>query len=806
MIKSYFKTALRFLLKNKTYSFINIIGLAIGTLSCIYILLYVQDQYSYDTYQPAAHTIYRITTRLVSKGDARNFATSSPPIAPAMKRDFAEVQQSARVVPPLGASKHLLSYGLKSLYETDAFYADAGFFKIFDYHFLAGNPVSALTAPYSIVLQQSVAEKLFGHENPINKVITFDDSFGKHDFKVTGVVDNSLGKSHLQAKMLLSINSGGMGEYAAQNNNWAGNNFVNTYIKLRPDADAKALERKLPAFLSKYGGQQLKEVGMEKQLHLQPVEAIHTTTGLDAEVSKTISPSFLYILSLIAILIQVTACINFMNLSTARASKRAKEVGVRKVIGASKADLIRQFIGESFLLSLISVIIALPLLLLLLPYLNSLTQADIHVHLNNYSMWVMLVALVIITGLLAGSYPAFYLSAFKTISIIKGNLTNQVSAVGLRRSLVVFQFIISIVLIIGIIVIYSQLNYIKNKDLGFNQQQKLIFRFYTGTTQQKIDGFANDLRQLPEVKSTSRSNASLGEAIMRDHGVYLAGGNMTNAVDAQNITTDKNYINTAGIKLMSGRNFTDTDSGKVLINETLMHRLGLNPRTAPGTRLYTQYLPNPVTYMEVAGVLKDFNYNSLHGDIKPFMFVYDDKQGDMNNLLVATSSTDYPYLLKKIEQVWHADIPSAPFEFAFLDNEVQKQYEAEITLSHIINSFTLIAIFISCLGLFGLAAFSAEQRIKEIGVRKVLGASTAGIVRLLSADFMKLVLVALVIAVPLSWWAMSRWLQAFAYHIHLSWWMFTLAGLAAITIALLTVSFQAIKAALVNPVKSLRSE
>ncbi|GAB2704843.1 ABC transporter permease [Mucilaginibacter koreensis] len=806
MIKSYFKTALRFLLKNKTYSFINIIGLAIGTLSCIYILLYVQDQYSYDDYQPDANAIYRVTTQMASKGDARKFATSSPPIGPAMKRDFAEVDQYARVVPSMGVSKHLLNYGLKSLYETDAFYADADFFKIFGYHFVAGNPASALSAPYSIVLQQSTAEKLFGYDNPINKVITFDDSFGRHDFKVTGVIDNSLGKSHLQVNMLLSINSGGMGDYVVKDNTWSGNNFVSTYIKLRPDADAKSIESKLPAFLNKYGGQQLKELGMEKQLHLQPIKAIHTTNGFDAEISKTVSPSFLYTLSLIAVLIQVTACINFMNLSTARASKRAKEVGVRKVIGASKSDLIRQFIGESFLLSFISVIIALPLLLLLLPYLNSLTQADIHIHANNYTMWLMLAALVTVTGLLAGSYPAFYLSAFKTISVIKGNVTNQVSAVGLRRSLVVFQFIISIVLIIGIIVIYSQLNYIKNKDLGFNQQQKLIFRFYTGSTQHKIDGFANDLRQLPEIKNTSRSNASLGEAIMRDHGVYLSGGNMTNAVDAQNITTDKNYISTAGIKLISGRNFTESDSGKVLINETMMHRLGLNVKNAPGTRLYTQYLPNPATYVEVAGVLKDFNFNSLHGDIKPFMFMYDDKQGDMNNLMVATDTKDYPALLRKIEQLWHNDIPSAPFEFAFLDNEVQKQYEAEITLSHIINSFTLIAIFISCLGLFGLAAFSAEQRIKEIGVRKVLGASTTGIVKLLSADFLKLVFAAIIIAVPVSWWAMSKWLQAFAYHIHLSWWMFTLAGLAAITIALLTVSFQAVKAALVNPVKSLRSE
>ncbi|WP_462264415.1 ABC transporter permease [Mucilaginibacter sp.] len=806
MIKSYFKTAMRFLLKNKTFSFINIIGLAIGTLSCLYILLYVQDQYSYDKQHQNAENIYRVTSQLSATGDKRNFATSSPPIAPSMKRDFAEVQQYARVVPSLGATKHLLSYGLKSIYETDAYYADPDFFNLFNYHFLSGTPAGALAAPYSIVLQQWVAEKLFGHENPINKVITYDDSFGRHDFKVTGVIDNSTGKSHLQARLLLSINSGGMGEFVLNNNGYAGNNLVSSYIKLRPGADAKVLEKKLPAFINKYGGQQLKETGMQKQLHLQPINAIHTTTGYEAETSQTVAASFLYTLSLIALLIQITACINFMNLSTARASQRAKEVGVRKVIGASKADLVRQFIGESFLLSFISVAIALPLLALLLPYLNTLTSADISIRLNNPQLWGMLAILITITGLLAGSYPAFYLSAFKAIKIMKGNFTSQVSAAGLRRSLVVFQFIISIVLIIGIIVIYTQLNYIKNKDLGFNAQQKLVFRFYTAGTQSKIDGFANDLRRLAEVKSTSRANAVLGEPIMRDHGVYLSGGNMANAVDAQNITTDKNFTGTADIQLISGRIFAENDSGKVLINETLAHRLGLNAQTAPGTRLYTQYQPNPVTYVEVAGVMKDFNYNSLHGDIKPFMFMYDTKEGDMNTLLVAAETKDYAALLKKIEQVWHQDLPSAPFEYAFLDTEVQKQYETEFTLSRIINSFTLIAIFISCLGLFGLAAFSAEQRIKEIGVRKVLGASTAGIVQLLSADFLKLVIIALVIAAPIAWWAMRQWLQAFAYHISISWWMFALAGAATLSIALLTVSFQAVKAALVNPIKSLRSE
>jgi len=807
MLKNYFKIAFRFLVKNKTYSLINIIGLAIGTLCCLYILLYVKDQYSYDKHHRDVNNIYRITTSMQLRGDKHNNATSSPPIAPAMKRDFAEVQQFTRLVTTIGINQHLLRYKEKSFYEKDIVYVDSTFFDVFTYHFINGSPSNALTEPYSIVLLKETAEKLFGSENPVGKIIEIDNAYGKHDFKVNGVIDESLGKSHIHANMFISMNSGGIGQYAYNNNSWAGNNFANSYIKLNPNANASALEKKLPAFLIKYGQQQLKELGVEKQLHLQPVASIHTTTKHEVELSKTVSPSFLYLLLLIAALIQIIACINFMNLSTARASKRAKEVGVRKVIGAARKDLVKQFLGESILLSLIGVLIALPLLLFALPYLNQITQTNIRISLlNDYRLWFVLLGLIMITGLVAGSYPAFYLSAFKAIKVIKGNFTSHISAAGIRRSLVVFQFVLSIVLIIGIIIIYSQLNYIKNKDLGFEKDQRLIFSFYTNDTQNKMESFMNDLRQLADVKAVSRSNNYLSQFAFNDRGVYLAGGNMANAVDAQNMTTDEYFAKANGIKLIAGRDFRLKDSSRVLVNETLVRRLGLKPETAAGTRLYSQYAPDPPTVFEIAGVMKDFNYSSLHDEVKPFMLVYDANQAFMSNLTVAGSTKNYKLLLSEIEKIWHKDISNAPFEYAFLDEEVQKQYEAEITLANIINAFTLIAILISCLGLFGLAAFSAEQRNKEIGIRKVLGASVSGIVQLLSKDFLKLVTVSIVIATPIAWWAMNKWLQAFAYRINISWWMFVVAGLLAIFIALLTVSFQAIKAAISNPVKSLRTE
>jgi len=807
MLKSYLKTALRFLLKNKTFSFINIIGLATGTLCCLYILLYVQDQYSYDKQHKNAEDIYRVNTDLNLTGDKHHNATTSPPIAPAIKRDFPEVVQFVRTV-GTGDGKTLLKYKNETFYETKLSFVDSTFFDVFTYHFVYGkNTPGLLAQPYTIVLQKSVSDKLFGNTDPINKVINIDNGEGKHDFRVAGVVDNSLGKSVLDINIFVTMRSGGTGQFVLDNTAWAGYNFTNSFVKLRPGANPAVLEKKFPDFLNKYGAQQLKALGMTKTLHLQPVSSIHTTAGFENEPGKTISPTLLTILGLIALMIQLIACINFMNLSTARASKRAKEVGVRKVVGAGKGDLVKQFLGESFLLALIGVLLALPLLYLALPYLNQITETNIQLALlNNYSIWIMLVIIVVITGMVAGSYPAFYLSAFEAIKVIKGNFTSQISASGIRRSLVVFQFVLSIVLITGIIIIYNQLNYIKNKDLGFDKNQKLIFSFYTEDQQKKMGTLATDLQRLADVQSASRSNNYLSRFVGRDHGVFLSGGNQSTAVDAQNMDTDEKFVKANGIKIVAGRDFRVNDTTRTLINETLCKRLGIAPDKAVGKLLYSQYLNGPISHVEVVGVMKDFNYNSLHGEVRPFMLFYNNDPNAFAYMTVSVSSNNYKEVLGRIDDVWQKDLPGVPFEYSFLDKEVQKQYSAELSLSQIINSFTIMAILISCLGLFGLAAFSAEQRQKEIGIRKVLGASVTGVVALLSKEFVRLVGIAFIIATPIAWLAMQKWLDAFAYKVPLSWWMFAAAGVLSILIALITVSFQAIKAALVNPVKSLKSE
>ncbi|HEX6426424.1 MAG TPA: ABC transporter permease [Niastella sp.] len=791
--------------KNKTFSFINVIGLAIGTLCCLYIILYVQDQYSYDKHHRNVQDIYRINTIWTAQNDKGNWATVTAPVAPAMKNDFPEVEEYARVIPGVGMDHHLLRYKEKSLYENDAVFADSTLFRMFNFHFANGNPETALSAPYTIVLMKPIADRLFGREDPIGKMIQVSNR-GTHDFTVSGVIDDGFGKSHIRADFFMSMNSGGYGAYFNHNESWTGDNYIISYVKLRSHTNVAALENKFQAFVNRHAQAQLKSAGMKKQFYLQPVSQIHTTTGFKGlELSKPVNPVFLYVLILIAVLIQIIACINFMNLSTAQAAKRAKEVGVRKVIGAGRADLIKQFLGESFLLSLTGVLIAFPLLIVLLPWLNQITQADIQLKfLSDYRLWLLLGGIIALTGLAAGSYPAFYLSAFKEIKVIKGNFTSHISAAGIRRSLVVFQFMLSIVLITGIIVIYSQLQYIKNKDLGFDQSQKIGFVFHTDEAVANIPGFVNDLRNVAAISSVTRTDNIPGQEVLYDLHLFREGGNIAAAPDASVIEADENFIKTTGIKLAAGSNFRPLDSGKIIINETFAKTLGLRVDQAPGTKLFTEFANGEQTGFEIAGVMKDYNFNSLRDEIKPLFIRY--KGSHVPNVLISTNSSNYKTLLGKIAAIWNKHFPGVPFEYQFVDEEVRKQYQAEITLSNIINSFTLMAIFISCLGLFGLTAFSAEQRSKEIGIRKVLGASVSSIVRLLSKDFLKLLIVAIVIGLPIAGWVLHKWLQNFAYRVNISWWMFALAGLIAVSIALITVSFQAIKAAMANPVQRLRSE
>lgn len=807
MLQSYFLTAWRGLLKNRTFSFINIFGLTLGTLCCLYILLYVFDQYSYDRHHADVRDIYRVICRykIKTKGTTEDAATTAAQAAPMMKQDLADVVQFTRVVPFPGIDRHLLHYGDKTLYEKDAVYADSTFFDIFSYHFISGNARNALREPFSAVLLKSTADKLFGKEDPIGKTFVMENSADSTaSYTVKGVVDEGLGKSHLHANIFIAMNSGNIGSYMMRNTSWTSNTFGSSYVKLRPGADPRALEKKLPVLVDHYAGEQFRRSSLEMQLKLQPLTDIHTTPGLiGIQLDKAVDPSFLRVLLLVAALIQIIACINFMNLSTARASRRAKEVGVRKVIGAGRMDLVKQFLGESFLITLISVAIAIPLLMMALPLFNQITHASVSISSLDTGMTLGLCGLVFLTALIAGSYPAFYLSAFKAIRVIKGNLTSHISASGIRRGLVVFQFVLSTVLISGIVVIYSQLNYIKSKDLGFEKDQKLTLSFYTQDAMAGVPALMNDLWMLPDVKAVSNASRHLGSPLYFRNAFFLRGQQEADQKGADYIISDQFFVRANGIKLVSGRDFWATDSSKILINESYARQMGLDPLHAAGTILYD----NQQRQAEIVGVMKDFNYGSLHENIQGFaLWKRGPHDSPWSTLTVNTHTADYKELLSKIAAIWHKDVPGAPFSYAFLDEMVQQRYETEIAMTHIIDSFTIMAIIISSLGLFGLAAFSAEQRSKEISIRKVLGAGVGGIVRLLSKDFIRLVLVAFVIAIPIAWWMMNKWLESFAYRTTIHWWMFCIAGVISVLIATVTVSFQAVRAAMANPVRSLRSE
>jgi putative ABC transport system permease protein len=771
--------------------------------------LYVGDQYSYDKYHRDAEDIYRVNRINTGQHGRFNVGITATPLGPALKKQFPEILLYARVSPFIGVDKHLVSWQDKRLWEKDAFIVDSTFFDLFTYRSVRGDLHKALTDPYTVVLSRSFADKLFGNFDPIGHTITIDNTWGKHDYTVMGVAE-SPGKSHIQANIFITMNIARMGQFMPANNSFTMNSYWSTYVKLRHATDPAAFDRKLQAFIDKeVNTVSMKTFGSREEDYLQPVANIHTTAGLDNPgIGKPVNPSFLAILLLIATLIQVIACINFMNLSTARASKRAMEVGVRKVIGAGRKGLIWQFLAESILLALVSVLIALPLLIAFLPWLNRITGSTVDISfLANIRIWLLLPILVLVTGLMAGSYPAFYLSAFKPIRVIKGNFTSHLSSSGIRKGLVVFQFVLSITLMIGIIVIYAQMDFIRNRDLGFDKDQRLVFTFNSEGSFDGLPQFMDDARRLADVKEVSNASQYLGFNVFYSNSFLLPGQSSDQQTNASYIVADKDFVAANGIRILAGRDFREGDSAstyiRVLINETYAKHLGLTPGSAPGTRLHDLNDRN----FEVAGVMKDFNFYSLHQPVDNFMiWMTNPRYGYWPHVVVHANTDNYRNLLSRLESIWHKHVPGIPFEYLFLDEAVQRQYEADITMSRVINSFTMAAILISCLGLFGLAAFSAEQRSKEIGIRKVLGASVPGIVRLLSGNFLRLVLIALLIASPIAWWALNKWLQNFAYQIRMQWWMFALAGAIATAVAVCTISFQAIRAGLVNPVRSLRNE
>jgi len=818
MIKNYFKIAWRNLVKNKVFSFINILGLTIGITSCMLITLYILNEISYDRYQANGKDIYQVGTTFIQQGKEMKMPTTPAPMARAMQMDFPEITMTTRLMGLFAEDKTLMQYNgkngeLKSFYETKGYLADSAFFRMFTYNFIEGNPATALNNPNSIVLSEEIAEKIFGSQPALNKVIHISSSSnGDYDFMVTGVFKPNEKPSHIDSRFFLSMRGGAIEQNIIRNgSSFATNNIFFTYLQLKPGSDTKNLQARFPAFIDKYAGKDLKAMGFGKKQFLIALKDIHLRSGMDNNVSPSGSMTYLYILGSIALFILLIACINFMNLSTARSTKRSAEVGIRKVLGAEKGALVGQFLGESVFMSLIAFLFASVITGLLLPAFSSLAGKNLFMTFPGDTLiLVSFLFLSILTGLLAGSYPAFYLSSFKPIKVLKGKFSNSLAAVSLRKGLVVFQFVISVVLIIASVVISKQMNFLRSADLGFDKERQIVIPLRSGTAKNIFSSFKNELTTQSQILNVGGSLYNPGVFNPSDNLLYKEGQSMNDAKRTRTNQVDANYLKTLNMKPVAGRLFSEEFPGdtnyRVILNECAVKEIGFSsPQDAVNKKVYfdsqgTQY------GWEIIGVVKDFHFEDLHLPITPYSYQLNNPNNQFNYILVHAKPGDLSKLLTLMENSWHKLNPGEPFEYSFLDDDFQKNYLTEIRLSSIVSYFTLIAIIICCLGLFGLATFSAEQRIKEIGVRKVLGASVTGIVALLSKDFLKLVLIAIVIASPLAWYVMHKWLQDFAYRIDMDWWIFVLAGIIATLIAFVTISFQAIKTANSNPVKSLRTE
>jgi putative ABC transport system permease protein len=820
MFKNYIKIAWRNVMKSKLFSFINIFGLAVGLTCCMLITLFILNETSYDAYQKNSDTIYQVGTEFEGLGNFKKLPNTPAALGEMMKDAFPEIVQTVRLAVLYSEDKTLLQYNekdgtAKSFYETKGLLADSTFFRMFTYNFIEGNPITALDAPNTIVLEDDIAKKLFGNQPALNKVIHVSSSTnGDHDFQVTGVFKPINKPSHIDGRFFMSMMGGNVADFIKrQSSNLATNNIFFTYLKLKPGASYEKLQSKFPSFIQKYAGKDLKAVGFYKKQFLVPLKKIHLDEDVKSNITPGGSATYLYILASIALFILLIACINFMNLATAQSSKRSSEVGIRKVLGAEKKSLVTQFLGESVLMSMLALILAFVFAELLLPLFNSVADKNLALTFSDHTLLIAsFVALAVITGLIAGSYPAFYLSSFKPVKVLKGKFSNSFSAVALRKGLVIFQFIISVVLIIASVVIAKQMKFLRSADLGFDQNQQVVIPLRSSNAKKMFTSFKNELLKQSGVDKVGGSSFYPGISNVSDNIFYTDGGSMEQGKDIEMNYIDPGLLQTLGIKQVAGRLYSPeyytedtTGAGAIIINQTAVKTLGFaNAEDAVNKNLHNNFNSHTYNY-KIVGVVKDFHFEDLHVPIRPYGFQLNNP-ALFNYMIVHVKSANINGALKSIKDTWHSLNPGEPFDYSFLDKDFQKNYEAENRLADIVGDFTVIAILISCLGLFGLATFSAEQRIKEIGVRKVLGASVSSIVTLLSKDFLKLVIVSVIIASPIAWFVMNKWLESFAYRTNISWAVFVITTIAALLIALITISFQAVKAAMANPVESLRSE
>lgn len=808
MIRNYLKIAVRNLLKYRFISFINLFGLTVGLTCCLLITTYILNELSYDKYNTNANNIYRVTRTFKNTNGAiaLKLSTVSPPFGYYFPSEFPEIQKMTRLLEngPIPAR-----YKEKMFNERGMYFADENLFDVFSLKMLKGNPKTGLADPFSVMLTEETAKKYFGDEDPINKVIRFNSQF---DCKVTGIYKAFPSNSHMHPGMLVSFNtlkdSAVYGEEGLRTN-WGNNSFF-TFLLLPAHYDPKNLEKQFPAFLDKHMADEYKgnKPSTLTSLGLQKLTDIHLYSHTDYEAEPNGDITRVYIFSAIALFILLIACINYMNLSTARSALRAKEIGIRKVIGARKKELIIQFLSESVILCIVSAIIALLLTWAAIPWLNKVSGQELSFGtLLQAKVLTPLLITPFVIGTASGIYPALFMSSFQPVKTLKGLFKVGGSSISFRKVLVVAQFAISIILIITTFIVFQQLHYIQTRSLGFDKDRVVTLN-YTNEVSKQYESFRTELLQSTSFKDVTRSSRIPTGRLLDNMGASVMNGDSLQPVvsDIKYVNCDYDFIHTFGIPLAAGRFFGrdyGTDTNNYVINQTAVKAIGWkSDQSAIGKDF--QYGGKKG---HIVGVIKDFHFESMHQAIVPMVLIMlPPRNTYFNNVSIKISGNNTAAAIGVMERTWRKFFPETPFEYTFLDENFDKLYQSEQRQATIFTSFACIAIFIACLGLFGLSAFAISQRIKEIGVRKVLGASIGGLVTLLAKDFLKLVGIAAVMAFPVAWYAMNNWLKDFAYRVSIQWWVFVAAGLLAALIAFITVSFQAIKAAMANPVKSLRTE
>lgn len=795
MIKNYLKVAIRNLLRNSLFSFINIMGLAVGMAACFLIFQYVRFETSYDSFNSKADRIYRVVTDAVTPTKTIHGGVTTAPVGINLKKDLPEVEDAVRFT----RDGFLVTKGAVKFQEKSAVLADSSLFNIFDFPLIAGDRNTALKEPMSIVLSETAANKYFGASNPLGQHVLLTG--GAIDAIVTGIMKDIPENSQIRTDMFVSMSSWErIYGYPNQDSLWSTAHQYYTYILLRPHTDPRTLEKKLPAFMEFHRGAEARQLQMFETLLLEPLRDVYLKSTRDGFITGNIRN--VYIFSIIGIFILVIACVNFINLTTARSTVRAKEVGVRKVAGAVRHQLAGQFIGESVVICWLSFALTLLLGSLLMPWFNHLAGKEVSPHfLSRPTDIGILFLLSSFIGVIAGIYPSLVLSSFKAIHVLKGRFATSAQGLLLRKGLVVFQFTISIVLILGTIVVFRQLRYMRSQDLGFSKEQEMVIETNSDKNQEV---FKQSLSSIPGVLSSAWSSAVFDGNVTPVYSeLENSSGEMQKTI-VDRYCVDFDFIPQYHLKVVAGRAFTkglSTDSTQaMMINESALGLLGYHsPEEALGRKWDQRGKKGTII-----GVVRDFHYRGLMENIQPLVFRILPQEFGIISIKISTARL--PETIRAVESHWNRIIPNRPFEFTFLDESFDKQYRSEDHFGNLFLNFAILAIFISCLGVLGLSSYNAIQRTKEIGVRKVLGASVGNIVHLLSVDLIKLVLLAFLIASPVGWYFMHQWLNGFAYRTTLSWQVFAWSGAAALVVVMLTISYQALRAAVANPVKSLRTE